>query len=136
MGEDRFDVAQPGEGLSDRGRVDIDLHRRSLDHLRAHDDPPADRAAFVSWLVERRNDLAEAACALEPTIALVLDRIGECGDCLLARMSGSGPTCYGLFDTSDAAAAAAAAIASAEPGWWVQAAPVLRTPPPITAMSA
>jgi 4-diphosphocytidyl-2-C-methyl-D-erythritol kinase len=45
--------------------------------------------------------------------------------CLLARMSGSGGTCFGLFADEAIARAGAARIAAAEPAWWVVAAPVL-----------
>jgi 4-diphosphocytidyl-2-C-methyl-D-erythritol kinase len=45
--------------------------------------------------------------------------------CLLARMSGSGATCFGLFAAPADAAAAAAALARRHPHWWVAAARVL-----------
>jgi 4-diphosphocytidyl-2-C-methyl-D-erythritol kinase len=45
--------------------------------------------------------------------------------CLLARMSGSGATCFGLFGDAPAAAVAAQAIRAANPAWWVADAPIL-----------
>jgi len=45
--------------------------------------------------------------------------------CRVARMSGSGATCFGLFDDPLAASAAARAIRVAEPRWWVADAPLI-----------
>ena len=58
-----------------------------------------------------------AAIALCPAIAEVLEAIERQRGCLLARMSGSGATCFGLFAQAAAAAAAADALARAD--WWV-----------------
>ena len=54
-----------------------------------------------------------------PIIGDVLSELMETG-CALARMSGSGATCFGLYPTADAATQAAQALAEAQPGWWVQ----------------
>ena len=40
--------------------------------------------------------------------------------CMLARMSGSGPTCFGIFDTEETADAAARALAARKKKWWVR----------------
>ncbi|MBF9058918.1 4-(cytidine 5'-diphospho)-2-C-methyl-D-erythritol kinase [Rhodobacterales bacterium HKCCSP123] len=91
--------------------------------------PPAegwpDAAGFAGWLCGARNDLEPPARATVPVIGEVLDRLDTRPGCLLARMSGSGGTCFGLFAEEVAAQAAAQQIAAAEPGWWVEAAPVL-----------
>jgi 4-diphosphocytidyl-2-C-methyl-D-erythritol kinase len=58
--------------------------------------------------------------ALAPPVAEALAALRAVPDCLLARMSGSGATCFGLFPTRRAAAAAAAAIAGGHRSWWVQ----------------
>lgn len=63
-----------------------------------------------------RNDLQDVACRLAPGIGDLLDVIAAIPDCRLARMSGSGATCFGLFDT--ATAAEAAAVALKRSGWW------------------
>jgi 4-diphosphocytidyl-2-C-methyl-D-erythritol kinase len=68
-------------------------------------------------LAATTNDLAEAAIALCPTIAEVLAALAALPGARLARMSGSGATCFALFDT--AAEAAAAATRLAHPAWWV-----------------
>jgi 4-diphosphocytidyl-2-C-methyl-D-erythritol kinase len=62
------------------------------------------------------NDLALPAISLVPPIQDVLCAIAASRGCLLARMSGSGATCFGLF--ADVAAAETAAAELARPGWW------------------
>lgn len=79
---------------------------------------PADADALAGLLAGRDNDLAPAAIALAPVVGDVLDALSAAPGCLLARMSGSGATCFGLF--RDEAAAAAAAGAVRRDGWWVQ----------------
>ncbi len=76
---------------------------------------------FAVWLGASRNELEPAAFGLAPEIARVLERLRAIEDCLLARMSGSGATCFGLFADPAKAAAAAARITSEEPGWWCRA---------------
>ncbi len=85
------------------------------------DDSPADARELASRLALRGNDLTAPAMALVPRIGAVLAAIGSAKGCLVARMSGSGATCFGIFDEAETAAAAAAAIADAHPGWWVKA---------------
>jgi 4-diphosphocytidyl-2-C-methyl-D-erythritol kinase len=68
-----------------------------------------------------RNDLTDAAVATVPAIADVLEAIGGQPGCRLARLSGSGATCFGLFSDAAAARMAAAAILTARPGWWAVA---------------
>lgn len=93
---------------------------------------PDDAAALADRLRQAGNDLTESACALAPVITLVLERIAAAEGCLLARMSGSGPTCFGLFASASAARRAADRIAGEAPGWWCRAAPILSQPPPVT----
>jgi 4-diphosphocytidyl-2-C-methyl-D-erythritol kinase len=66
------------------------------------------------------NDLAAPALQIVPAIGTVLAMIREQKGCDLARMSGSGATCFGLFAEGDAARKAAKAIQAKHPGWWVQ----------------
>ena len=84
--------------------------------------PPAepDFAAFVEWLAAARNDLERPAIAVAPQIASVLAALGESG-AALARMSGSGATCFGLYPSQADAARAAGKIAAAQPSWYVRA---------------
>jgi 4-diphosphocytidyl-2-C-methyl-D-erythritol kinase len=78
-----------------------------------------DAAGVAARLRQRRNDLTEAAIGLVPEIGEVLARLTACEGALLARMSGSGATCFALFATLDEARAAAALIAGDRPDWWV-----------------
>jgi 4-diphosphocytidyl-2-C-methyl-D-erythritol kinase len=70
-------------------------------------------------LLKGRNDLEPPAIALEPAVARVLDALRALDGCLLARLSGSGPTCFALFPSLDAAKAAEQRLRESEPGWWV-----------------
>ena len=90
---------------------------------------PADAARLVAALNSRHNDLTEAAVALAPEIGAVLDRLVELPGALLARMSGSGATCFALFADRAAALAAGRALAAAEPGWWTAAGALLTAAP-------
>lgn len=78
---------------------------------------PRDARGLAALLVARRNDLTDAASSLCPAVGEVLAALADARGCCLARMSGSGATCFGLFD--DEAAAQRAAAALMRPGWWV-----------------
>jgi len=86
------------------------------------DAMPGDAAGLAALLAERRNDLTEAAIGLLPEIGRVLDRLERLEGVLLARMSGSGATCFALFARRAGAEAAAHRLAAEEPGWWTAAA--------------
>jgi 4-diphosphocytidyl-2-C-methyl-D-erythritol kinase len=79
---------------------------------------PADAQGLAAALALCRNDLTAAAIGLVPEIGAVLARLNSLPGALLARMSGSGATCFALFADHAAAARAAAALAAAAPGWW------------------
>ena len=76
-----------------------------------------DRGGLGDWR-DGRNDLEAPAVALVPEIGRVLDALAG-GD--IARMSGSGATCFGLFADEDARDRAAASVRRTHPGWWVMA---------------
>lgn len=82
---------------------------------------PPDLAALIAGLAGHGNDLTAPAIGLLPVIADCLARLEAQPGCRLARMSGSGATCFGFFDSPDAATTAAAAIAGEQPGWWAVA---------------
>lgn len=84
-----------------------------------------DLEALADYLASRRNDLEPAACRLAPAITQVLAAIAALPGCRLARMSGSGASCFGLFAKAGEAVAAAAELTAVQPAWWVQAAPLL-----------
>jgi 4-diphosphocytidyl-2-C-methyl-D-erythritol kinase len=87
---------------------------------------------LAAWLRAQRNDLEAPAMALAPVIADVKAALEARPGCLLARMSGSGATCFGLFASEELAKAAAAVLRDEAPAWWVAAAPVLPPTPPRT----
>lgn len=72
---------------------------------------------LVEWLALQRNDLEGPAVAAQPVIADVLQALQDSG-AALARMSGSGATCFGLYPDSKKAAEAASILA--RPDWWVR----------------
>jgi 4-diphosphocytidyl-2-C-methyl-D-erythritol kinase len=74
--------------------------------------------ALIQWLRATRNDLETPAVQLAPIIADSLAALLG-GGAAFARMSGSGATCFGLFDSLEQAEAAAAAIRRTRPGWFV-----------------
>lgn len=86
--------------------------------------PPGDRDGFLAALLACRNDLEAPARAVAPGIGEALERIAGLAGCRLARMSGSGATCFGLFDDEAAARAAAARLSADRPDWWIAAAPL------------
>ncbi len=87
--------------------------------------PPADARALAEALSVRRNDLTAAAVSIEPVVGEVLAALAAAPACLLARMSGSGATCFGLFGAEAEARAASTAIQTVRPGWWVAPAELL-----------
>ena len=80
-----------------------------------------DAAALVSLLAARRNDLEIPAVRLQVVIADVLKALQASPGCLLARMSGSGATCFALLGSAAAARDAAQRMQVDHPGWWVRA---------------
>ncbi len=86
---------------------------------------PASAAELAALLVQRRNDLTDAAIGLVPAVGDVLTKLSAQPGALIARMSGSGATCFALFETATAAEAAVATLRLAEPRWWVAAGKLL-----------
>jgi 4-diphosphocytidyl-2-C-methyl-D-erythritol kinase len=80
----------------------------------------ASRADVLAYMARNANDLEAVAVALHPTIAEALATLRVLPDCLLARMSGSGASCFALFPTQSAAAAAARILRVARPAWWIR----------------
>jgi 4-diphosphocytidyl-2-C-methyl-D-erythritol kinase len=90
----------------------------------------AARLGDVEELMARtRNDLQGPACGLVPDVGKVLMALERAPGARHARMSGSGATCFALFDRREGAEEAARAIATANSGWWVKAATLRRQPP-------
>jgi 4-diphosphocytidyl-2-C-methyl-D-erythritol kinase len=78
-----------------------------------------DAMECVDWLCRQRNDLQPAAIELAPVIDDVLAALGQSG-AKFARMSGSGATCFGLYETKSAAQKAAKSLRASHTGWWIQ----------------
>jgi 4-diphosphocytidyl-2-C-methyl-D-erythritol kinase len=74
--------------------------------------------SLAAALAASDNDLEAPAITVAPVISTVLEAIGGHPDCLLARMSGSGATCFGLFPDAAAAARAAEGLSARARGWW------------------
>jgi 4-diphosphocytidyl-2-C-methyl-D-erythritol kinase len=89
-----------------------------------HGSQAPKRDALLAWLASEHNDLEPAAISIAPQIADVLSAIAGLAGCRLARMSGSGSACFGLFESGRAAVAAATRLAAAHPSWWVRAGPL------------
>ena len=87
--------------------------------------PPADAAALAAAMATRGNDLEAPARTIVPEVGQVLQALAALPGALLARMSGSGATCFALFASAEGAQAAADILQAAQPGWWVRAAPLL-----------
>lgn len=82
----------------------------------------ADLAAWLSQ--ETRNDLAEPARRLMPEIAEIEAALAALPGALMARMSGSGATCFAVFAAREEALAASRLLAADHPDWWIEPAPV------------
>jgi 4-diphosphocytidyl-2-C-methyl-D-erythritol kinase len=82
--------------------------------------PPRNPEDLLAWLEQTRNDLQPPACGIAPVISDVLRSIKESG-ASLARMSGSGATCFGLFETMDEAQNGALQMRERHPRWFVAA---------------
>lgn len=77
--------------------------------------------AVIARLREAGNDLEAPATGLAPAIARTIDAVAGTPGCRLARMTGSGATVFGLYETDAGASAAAARLTKARPGWWIVA---------------
>ena len=88
--------------------------------------PPAmpdafeDTAELAGWLATQRNDLEAAAIAVAPQVGAVLDTLADEPEALLARVSGSGGTCFALCAGDIEAEGLAERIEAMAPDWWVQ----------------
>jgi 4-diphosphocytidyl-2-C-methyl-D-erythritol kinase len=101
---------------------------RRLDAAGAFDDvaPPPMPDAFedvhevAGWLAAQRNDLEAPAVEACPDVGAVLATLRDEPEALIARVSGSGGTCFALCDDDIAAEGLAERIEALAPGWWVQ----------------
>ena len=80
-----------------------------------------DSKQLVDFLAAQTNDLTESAVEVAPQITQILSSLDQQKGCLLSRMSGSGATCFGLFNTKEDVMDAAEHISCQQPSWWVRA---------------
>lgn len=116
-------LVNPGTALNTK-RVFASYDKRDVP--KASSEPYAPliaqwHSAFIGMLEADRNDLEPIATKLVPAITKLLGALREQPGCELARMSGSGATCFGIFTTARAAKAAARRLKAAHPRWWVKA---------------
>jgi 4-diphosphocytidyl-2-C-methyl-D-erythritol kinase len=83
--------------------------------------PISDLSDVHGW----RNDLTEPAVSIVQEIVGVLESLGSQENIANSRMSGSGPTCFGLIKNLAQAERAATSIKNRHPNWWVVATTVL-----------
>lgn len=109
-------LANPGVTLATKEVFNALTHRQNpgLTQL------PTDHN-LLPWLAAQRNDLQTAAIRLQPVIATTLAALQALPQCQLARMSGSGATCFALFSTAHQANSAAQILRSTHPHWWITA---------------
>jgi 4-diphosphocytidyl-2-C-methyl-D-erythritol kinase len=82
--------------------------------------PNVEPNAVIDALKNARNDLEPPALTIQPLIGEALDLLRRTKGCHLARMSGSGATVFGLYDSCEIAAEAAKAVRRERPDWWVK----------------
>ncbi len=95
--------------LQTRSGADMDLPRGRF----------ADTADLLRFLETTRNDLEEPARRIQPVIGEVLSAMAALPGALMARMSGSGATCFAIFADDDCCARAADKLKQAQPDWWI-----------------
>jgi 4-diphosphocytidyl-2-C-methyl-D-erythritol kinase len=101
------------------------LQNRGNDPLPPLPQPLTRPTQLAIWLEETRNDLEAPAIALVPAIDELITELKSTQGCILARMSGSGATVFGLFGSSALAHQAAHDLRASLPSYWVAAAPVI-----------
>ncbi|HHY49796.1 MAG TPA: hypothetical protein GYA10_08630 [Alphaproteobacteria bacterium] len=101
------------------------LQRRNNAPLPALPVPLTRPAHLGIWLSETRNDLEAPAIELVPAIGELIGEIRGIDGCILARMSGSGGTVFGLFGSAARAHQAAHDLRARWPSYWVAAAPLI-----------
>jgi 4-diphosphocytidyl-2-C-methyl-D-erythritol kinase len=115
-GIDRGPLLPRHPGLVPGSTVPLPPDAEGLLHSGCRDEP-----GMTGWLevaIDGRNDLEAPARAIAPIIGSVIDLLAAQPGVTLARMSGSGATCFALFDSQIARTAARHAITAAQPDWW------------------
>jgi 4-diphosphocytidyl-2-C-methyl-D-erythritol kinase len=117
-------LANPGSALATEA-VYAELRAGSLAAPPRHDaerlDFQGDFERLIDYVLPRSNNLEAPAAQLAPSIRGVLAALLSLKGVRIARLSGSGPTCFALFATEDEAKEAAATLAAEHPDWWIAA---------------
>lgn len=95
-------------------------HAGGVRAFEAEELSPATSTALIAALAAAGNDLEAPARIVAPIVGEVLSALSALPGCRLARMSGSGATCFALFDDCRASAAAGKLLAKRQPDWWVK----------------
>ncbi|SFK49675.1 4-(cytidine 5'-diphospho)-2-C-methyl-D-erythritol kinase [Methylocapsa palsarum] len=116
-------IVNPGAPLETktvfaRMNIAVGALTRFGDHPEISPHMPLD--ALVAALRKGRNDMEPAACVLAPVLGDVLAILSAAPGARLARMSGSGATCFALFKDCRTASRAGKAISRAHPAWWIK----------------
>ncbi|MCP5072026.1 MAG: 4-(cytidine 5'-diphospho)-2-C-methyl-D-erythritol kinase [Rhodobacteraceae bacterium] len=111
-------LVNPGVSISTPEVFSV-LKNKQNSELADMPEPGSSLQKIIAWLALNRNDLEPAAITCEPVIGTTLESLRSCG-ARLARMSGSGATCFGVFETLADAKTEAKKLQSQHPDWWVQ----------------
>jgi 4-diphosphocytidyl-2-C-methyl-D-erythritol kinase len=116
-------IVNPGAPLSTKSVfAQMNVAPNGATNFGAHPDlgPIMTSEALIAALRKGRNDMEAAACVLAPIVGDLLAILSVAPGCRLARMSGSGATCFALFKDCRSAGRARKAILQAHPAWWVK----------------
>lgn len=102
-------------------KLAVPPHTDGVHPARIGKRPVGCRAELMALLAASGNDLEAPAIAVVPALVRVMTALSKLPGIEIARLSGAGPTCYGIFPSASAAEAAAAALKAAHSGWWVEA---------------
>ena len=110
-------LVNPGVPLATKDM--FDAFRPSVSVTEPIADVPSSIEGLLEWLASRGNDLTDASTVLVPQIGQVLGELAVQDGCRLSRMSGSGATCFGLFETASNAREAANRLSANHRNWWI-----------------
>jgi 4-diphosphocytidyl-2-C-methyl-D-erythritol kinase len=113
-------VAVPTKDVFAALRGQLKAQNEGASDTKLESRPRMKMTELIDAVAGGRNDMEAPAVAIAPVIAQVLADLRALRGCRLARMSGSGATCFGLFGTAQAAAAAARALRVKHPDWWIR----------------
>ena len=111
-------LVNPGLPLSTK--TVFEAHRGPYSSPRPFNFLPSNIHDLARSLAQRSNDLTDTARTLCPEIDEVLNALNRTAGCQLARLTGSGPSCFGLFDGIKDAKTAATQISALKTDWWVK----------------